>query len=185
MGSEVDEPLSAEILDPDADGEWDEVRESWVESDLTVLEPAGRMARNPPPPRGARASVPPPLPPPHVMAAMIERLAAGDYEGTLIAARAALAIHPTNDDALQCRDIAASSLRALYAARLGLADGAPRIPIPTRRGATVDRRMRTVLELVDGRRSVEQIVQASPLDSLDTLELLSRLFLSDLVAFEG
>ena len=33
MGGDVDEPLSVEILDPDASGDWDEVRESWLDED--------------------------------------------------------------------------------------------------------------------------------------------------------
>lgn len=183
MGSEVDEPLSAEILDPDASGEWDEVRESWVDSDLTKLEPAGRSSQEPPPPRG-RSSVPPPLPPPHVISLMLERLAAGDYAGTMIAARAALAVHPTNDDALQCRDMAASTLRELYASRLGMNEQTLRVPrVWPRYAGVLDRRHRTVFDLVDSRRWVEAICAASPLDELETLQLLSELTLMNAVYF--
>lgn len=182
MGGDVDEPLSAEIHDPDASGEWDEVRESWVESDMTKLEPAGRGSHAPA--RAQRSSAPPPLPPPHLTALMLERLASADYAGTLIAARAALAIHPTNDDALQCRDIAVSSLRALYMARLGMNEQTLRVPRTWPRFAGVlDRRHRTVLDLVDGRRSVEAICAASSLEELDTLQLLSELALLNAVYF--
>lgn len=182
MGDDVDEPLSAEVTDPDASGEWDEVRESWVDSDAMLLEPAGRSSKNPPPP--SRSSLPPPLPPPHLTALMLERLAAEDYAGTLIAARAALAIHPTNDDALQCRDMAASSLRALYAARLGMDERTLRVPRAWPRFAgALDRRARTVFDLVDGRRSVEAICAASPLEELDTLEVLSELALTSAIHF--
>lgn len=180
MGSDADEPVSAEILDPDASGEWDEVRESWVDSDLMKLEPAGRGSRNAPAPD--RNSAPPPLPPPHVVTAMLERLAVADYDGTLIAARAALAIHPTNQDAIQCRDIAGSSLRTLYLDRLGAKDGKDRVPHATGSTGWLDRRTRTVLDLVDGERTILAICAASPLETLDTLRILSELLLSNGIA---
>lgn len=176
------EPLSAEIPDPDESGDWDVVRDSWVHPDPSdLLVPAGTH----PPARErtgvAGSSLPPPLAPPHVVSAMLERLAAGDYEGTLIAARAALAIHPTNDDAIQCRDMAMSSLAKLYASRLGLVEGRRFAPRRTGVRGDVDLRARSVLRQVDGVATTEQIIASVDLQPLETLRCLSELALANVI----
>ena len=178
------EPLSAEIEDPTASGEWADVRESWVdlESAAIALQPAaGRDV----PPKARSGSVPPALPPAHLVSAMLERLAAGDYEGTLIAARAALKIHPTNDDALQCREMAARALRKLYVERLGMVAGARSVPRRVAKSARgLELHARRLLELVDGHATIEDIVDAGKPDPLDSLRMLSELALSNVIVVE-
>ena len=165
------EPLSAEIPDPDESGDWDVVRDSWVHPDV---ENHPVLAR-------AHSSIPPPLAPPHILSAMIERLAADDYEGTLIAARAALAIQPTNDDAIQCRDMAMTSLRKIYGERLGLVEGRRFVWRPTGGRADLDIHVRPLLRRVDGVATLEEIMASVDLRPLDVLRYLSELALANVI----
>jgi len=178
------EPLSAEIEDPASSGDWADVRESWVdlESAAVALQPAS--GQDMPHRVTGPASVPPALPPPHVVSAMLERLSAGDYDGTLIAARAALDVHPTNDDAQQCREMASRALRKLYVERLGMVAGRPCVPRRVRRGRGLELQARRVLELVDGVRTIEDIVDIAKPEPLDSLRILSELALANLIYVE-
>src|SRR5258708_24393665 len=56
---------------------------------------------------------------------MLERLAASDYSGALMAAETLLVHQPLHGDALDCAQMARSELRKLYVARLGSRDRIP------------------------------------------------------------
>ena len=129
--------------------------------------------------------MPPPIPSSRAADLMLERLAASDYEGTLLAASALLERHPTHADAQQCQAMAAKALRRVYEARLGIRDGRDRVPRRQNENFPgADVRTRLVFRQVDGEASVGDIVEQSHLDSIDTLRLLSELLLQGAIAFE-
>jgi hypothetical protein len=153
-------------------------------------------------PTSSRAprSAPPPLPPsasqipPSRAAAdnaladtMLERLAAGDYEGARIAADALLEYRPRDTDALDCLQIAKSELRKLYAARLGSLERVPYVAM----GAealfalqSMDFRAGFLMSRIDGLATLREIVEAHSIPSLEALRILSELYLRRVIAFE-
>ncbi len=146
-----------------------------------------------PPPK----SLPPPLPesasriPPERAAAdaacadrMLERLAASDYSGALIAAEALLLHHPLHSDALECAEIARSELRRLYVARLGSLDRVPHITVGWQGLSTLslDFRAGFLLSRVDTRSALREIVEGCGLPRLDSLRILSELYLQQIIA---
>jgi hypothetical protein len=145
-------------------------------------------------------SAPPPLPdfasqvPPSRAAAdnafaedMLERLAAGDYEGASLAADALLEYRPRDQDALDCSQIAKSELRKLYAARLGSLDRVPHVamgPDAVFSLQSLDFRAGYLLSRVDGVSTIHEIVESGSLPSLEALRILSELFLRRVIALD-
>jgi hypothetical protein len=118
---------------------------------------------------------------------MLERLAAGDYEGALIAAEALLLYQPDHADARDCAQIARSELRKVYLARLGGALArVPYLAVGPRGlvAMSLDFRAGFLLSRVDGRTAVSTIVEASGLPELDSLRILSELVLESTIAFK-
>jgi hypothetical protein len=115
---------------------------------------------------------------------MLERLAAGDYAGTLIAAEATLVHHPLHRDALDCATIARSELRKLYVARLGSLDWVPHITVGLQGllALSLDFRAGFLLSRIDKRSSLEQIVDNCGLPPVDALRILSELYLQRVIA---
>jgi hypothetical protein len=116
---------------------------------------------------------------------MLERLAASDYGGTLIAAEALLVHHPLHHDALECAAIARSELRKLYLARLGSLDWVPYIVVALQGLLGLDFRAGYLLSRIDKRASIAQIVDRSGLPELDALRILSELYLQRVIAVAG
>lgn len=114
---------------------------------------------------------------------MLEMLMRSDYEGARIAAEAVLRAEPSNADARQCSDMAASELRKLYQARIGPLTQIPR-PVRPREGTQppfIDARARLLLGSMDGAATVEQIVGSGVLTPLDALRIVSELVLAGVV----
>lgn len=153
------------------------------------------------------ASIPPPLPPsvrpmartpsdvfeafalgaarvPERSHAMLDRLAASDYDGALRAAEGVLRIEPQDGEALQCRELCRNELRRLYFARLGDAKGAPRLVVGAAGLCAVDVDLRAglVLSRVDGVATILEIARSGVVPELDALRILSELLLSGVLA---
>ena len=155
-----------------------------------------------PPPISSRPpkSAPPPLPmsasqvPPSRAAAdnafaesMLERLAAGDYEGASLAAEALLEYRPRDQDALDCAQIAKSELRKTYVARLGSLDRVPYVAMGPEAIISLqglDFRAGLVLSRVDGLATLHDVVESGEIPSHEALRILSELFLRRVIAFE-
>jgi hypothetical protein len=145
-------------------------------------------------------SVPPPLPesashiPPSRAASdnafaenMLERLAAGDYQGATIAAEALLEYRPRDQDALDCAQIAKGELRKLYTARLGSLERVPHVamgPEAIFSLQALDFRAGYLLSRIDGISSLYEVVESGSIPSLEALRILSELFLRRVIAFE-
>jgi hypothetical protein len=137
-------------------------------------------------------SLPPPLPesarklsPARVAAddafadGMLERLAAGDYLGVLMAASALLEHQPNHADALDCIQIARSELVNVYVARLGSTKRVPRVAMSAEglMALSLDFAAGLVLSHVNAVASIDDIVRACGLPKVDALRILSELFL--------
>jgi hypothetical protein len=145
-------------------------------------------------------SVPPPLPESasHLQPAraaaddglaetMLERLAAGDYEGAIMAAEALLEYRPRDSDALDTAQIAKTELRNLYLARLGSLERVPQIamgPDAIFALKSLDFRAGFLLSRVDGFASIYEIIENASIPSLEALGILSELYLRRVIAFE-
>jgi hypothetical protein len=145
-------------------------------------------------------SVPPPLPESasHLQSArvveddaladtMLERLAAADYEGAIMAAEALLEYRPRDRDALDAAQIAKTELRKVYVARLGSLDRVPHIvmgPDAIFALKSLDFRAGFLLSRVDGLASIYEIVEGASIPSLEALGILSELYLRRVIAFE-
>jgi hypothetical protein len=144
-------------------------------------------------------SVPPPLPESANMQSarataddaladtMLERLAAGDHEGAIMAAEALLEFRPRDRDALDAAQISKTELRKVYVARLGSIERVPHIamgPDAVFALKSLDFRAGFLLSRVDGRASIYEIVEGASIPSLEALGILSELYLRRVIAFE-
>lgn len=190
--------LSGDVSIEERDGRdsWVDVRDSWV-GDRVSPEPGPPPAPpppEPPPPSDRLRSAPPPLPPSQRPAAldaagaerrerltgvMLERLAASDYDGAMIAAAVLLDEDPEHPDAVQTMDIASRELLPLYEARLGSLDAVPkavaaRDPLAGLRRPPDET---IVLAQVDGESTCRQIAHAVAMPRIQALRVLSELVL--------
>jgi hypothetical protein len=144
-------------------------------------------------------SVPPPLPESAVRVhparaaadaafadRMLERLAAGDYRGALMAAESLLLHQPNNADALDTAQIARSELRKVFVSRLGPLHQVPRVAMGPEGllALALDFRAGLLLSRVDGAASLGEIVDACGLAELDALRILSELTLQRAIALD-
>jgi len=152
-----------------------------------------------PPPSSRPRSVPPPLPaeagraPAAQVAAddalaeqMLERMAAADYGGALLAAESLLEFRPLDRDAQEIAAMARGELRRMYIERLGSLDRVPYLTMPLDgllAQPSLDARAGFVLARIDGLASVRQIVEVGGMRATDTLRILSELVLRRAVAF--
>ncbi len=158
------------------------MRDSWVHEPHDTL-----------PPR----SEPPPLPPsvraPHserspgesaVAERMIELLAAGDYEASLMAAESLLVRLPRDPDALDCAEMSRSALRELYTKRLG--GSLDRTPSAIDRSAlarvALDACTAFVVSRIDGTTSLAAIAFSGDAVPEDALRALSELYLRGVIS---
>lgn len=181
---------------------WLEVRDSWVGDRIsdeaippvTILEPpASDRPRTAPPPLPP-SDVPPPSQDPvelerreRRIGLMLDRLAASDHEGALLAAEAILAVEPQQPDAVQCADIASRELLPLYESRLGSLDAVVRLapsadPLDALR-APPD--ASAILPLIDGVATCRQIAERSRMRRIQALRILSELVLRGSVEIES
>jgi hypothetical protein len=114
---------------------------------------------------------------------MLDRLAASDYAGTLIAAEAMLVHHPLHRDALDCAVMARSELRKLYIERLGSLDWVPCIAVGLQGllALSLDFRAGFLLSRIDKRASLAEIIDGCGLPALDSLRILSELYLQRVI----
>ena len=172
-------------------------RQPAFDSNVMTLDAAGNALRHdttpaPPSVRGPKTA-PPPLPegagtaPPSRAAAdnafaelMLERLAAGDYEGASLAAQALLDYRPRDQDALDCAQIAQGELRKMYVARVGSIERVPRVimgPDAVFSLQALDFRAGYLLSRVDGTSTIGAIVESGSIPLLEALRILSELYL--------
>ena len=117
---------------------------------------------------------------------MLERLAAGDYQGACLAAEALLEYRPRDPDAIDCAQIAKGELRKLYISRLGSLERVPHVamgPEAIFSLQALDFRAGYLLSRVDGIASIYEIVESGSLASLEALRILSELYLRRVIAF--
>lgn len=125
--------------------------------------------------------------PGHPVHVMYARLKCEDFQGALMAAEAVLAREPDRHDAHECREQCHVALRKLYLSRIGALERIPQLSIEpedvSRRVS--DRRVEGLLHHVDGLRSVADIVALSELPPVETLRILSELYLREVIEFAG
>jgi hypothetical protein len=117
---------------------------------------------------------------------MIERLAASDYAGVLLAAEALLEHQPNHTDALDCAQIARSELSKVYVTRFGSLQRVPRVVVGPEGlvALSLDFGAGFLLSRVDGKATVGDIVDGCGLPRLDALRTLSELFLRRAIGFD-
>jgi hypothetical protein len=161
---------------------WERVRDSWVE----VPRTAGPPRSEPPPLPASVRELPRERSPADAALAdrMLERLAAGDYEASLMAAEALLRRLPRDADALDCAEMSRTELRELYAARLGGA--LHRRPAIASREAvaslTLDVATAFLLSRIDDVTTLHDIAFASGMAPEHALRVLSELYLKGAIA---
>jgi hypothetical protein len=123
--------------------------------------------------RQAPCSVAPPEP----LTEMRDRYAVGDFSGALALAERILGETQDHQEAARyaanCRDV----LRQMYTARLGSLRQVPRVALPSDqiRWLTLDHRSGFLLSCVDGRSTLEEILDVSGMPVLDALRILCDL----------
>jgi hypothetical protein len=156
--------------------------------DPTPLPPSSRVPKSAPPPLPQSASVPPPRAAVDDAFAegMLERLAASDYEGAVLAAEALLEYRPRDQDALDCARIAQSELRKTYVGRVGSVERVPVVamgPDAIFSLQSLDFRAGYLLSRVDGVATIGEIIEHGSIPSLEALRILSELYLRRVIAF--
>jgi hypothetical protein len=152
-----------------------------------------------PPSASQPRTVPPPLPasasqiPPARAAAddafaqqMIDRLAAGDYLGALIAAESLLEFRPLDTDASDTAQIARSELRHMYIDRLGSLDRIPYLTVTIEAllsAPWLDARSAILVGRIDGVATVRDVIEGASMHATDALRVLSELVLRRAVNF--
>lgn len=169
----------------DDSGGWESVRDSWVPEPHDTLPP-----RSEPPPLPASVRAPRSERSPGDAALadrMIERLAAGDYEASLMAAEALLVRLPRDPDALDCAEMSRSALRDLYTRRLG--GSLDRAPGAVDRDAlariALDASTGFVVSCIDGTTTLGQIAFSGAVAPEDALRALSELYVQGVIALSA
>jgi hypothetical protein len=115
---------------------------------------------------------------------MIELLASGDYEASLMAAESLLVRLPCDPDALDCAEMSRSALRELYTKRLG--GSLDRTPGAVDRSAlarvALDASTAYVVSKVDGTATLAAIAFAGDAVPEDALRALSELYVRGVIA---
>jgi hypothetical protein len=195
---ENDEAPESTVADVDAGkpdgggGEegWTDVRESWVGPSPATELPVAPIIKSAP------KSLPPPLPNPGVMdkratppsrKPMQARMAAADWAGASMAAEALLRRDPADAEAAECGKSCRAKLRELYTERLG--GSLDRIPqlamaIDSVVSLTLDVRSGYLLSRIDGLATLEQIVNRGILPPVDSLRVLSELYLHQVIELD-
>jgi hypothetical protein len=117
-------------------------------------------------------------------AEMHERFALGDYTGALELAELILADDSTNLDAAECSENCRTVLENMYSARLGPPGGVPFVVVPNAhmRWLSMDHRAGFVLSLIDGKSTLDTILDLCGMPRLDALHILHDLVQQKVVA---
>jgi hypothetical protein len=132
---------------------------------------------------GARAQSRPPKPPAVDMRQVRDRFDAGDFSGALIVAEGILVEDPDNADALlyaeHCRDV----LKQMYLSRLGGLRRVPNVAVgqDQLRWLSLDHRAGFLLSLVDGRSTLDEVLDMSGMSDLEALRLLVQLLQQNVI----
>jgi hypothetical protein len=105
---------------------------------------------------------------------MRDRYRAGDFTGALVVAEALLEANPRHDEARRCHELCTSVLSQMYLARLGSPTQVVRVAVPSDqiRWLSLDHRAGFLLSLIDGRSTIEEILDISGMPRLDALRIL-------------
>jgi len=117
---------------------------------------------------------------------MYDRLTRDDWAGALLVAESLIRREPDHQDAWQCLRMCHTELRKLYVSRLGSLTRIPQLCLePGEMGRRLrDERVAGLLTLVDGLRSLEEVLEAADMAAVEALRLLSELYLSNVLEFE-
>jgi hypothetical protein len=133
---------------------------------------------------GARAqSVKPSASPSVTMREVRDRFDVGDFTGALVLAEGILEHDTENADALlyaeHCRDV----LKQMYLSRLGGVRRVPQVSMTPEelRWLALDHRAGFLLSLVDGRCTVDEILDMSGMPDLDALRVLMQLLQQNVI----
>jgi hypothetical protein len=109
--------------------------------------------------------------------AMSELFALGDFTGALELAEEILRSNPADENALRKSKACRETLLRMYYARLGPLDRVPIISVPQEqlRWMSIDQRAGFVLHHIDGMSSLDMIIDASGMPTLDVLRILTEL----------
>jgi len=118
---------------------------------------------------------------------MLERLAAGDYAGSLLAAETLLRRLPCDADALDCAEMSRTELHKLYEARLGLLDRSPSIALTPASLAALplDVFAGFLLSRIDGLTTLREISLTPGVAPEHALRVLSELYLQGVITIDG
>jgi hypothetical protein len=121
------------------------------------------------------------------IAEMRERLSLGDYTGALEMAELLLTEDPGDAEAAECAAACRGVLEGMYAARLGALDRVPSVIVQRTqlRWLSIDHRAGFVLSLVDGRSSLDMILDVCGMPRLDAMKILHELVQQKIVALKG
>jgi hypothetical protein len=116
-----------------------------------------------------------------------DRYAVGDFTGAHEIAESILAEDPTNSEALRFRESCRDVLTQMYTARLGSTEKVPRLAIPAAelQWLSLDHRAGFLLSCVDGRSSIEEILDVSGMPALDALRILYTLLQQQIIEVVG
>jgi hypothetical protein len=112
-----------------------------------------------------------------------DRYAVGDFTGANEIAESILAEQPNNAEALRFRESCRDVLSQMYTARLGPSSGIPRLAIPAAelQWLSLDHRTGFLLSCVDGRSTIEEILDVSGMPALDALRILYTLLQQQII----
>jgi hypothetical protein len=112
-----------------------------------------------------------------------DRYAVGDFTGANEIAESILAVQPNNAEALRFRESCRDVLSQMYTARLGPSSGIPRLAIPAAelQWLSLDHRTGFLLSCVDGRSTIEEILDVSGMPALDALRILYTLLQQQII----
>jgi hypothetical protein len=105
---------------------------------------------------------------------MRDRYATGDFTGALVVAESLLETAPDHEEARRCHERCTEVLSQMYLARLGSATQAVRVSVPNDqiKWLSLDHRAGFLLSLVDGRLTIEELLDISGMPRLDALRIL-------------
>jgi len=163
-------------------GGYESVRDSWVDA------PPVATRREPPalpasirelPGAGSAADT-------EFIERMLDRLAAGDYAGSLMAAVALLRRLPRDGDALDCAEMSRIELRKLYLARLGPLDRTPTLAMTPAAlaGLGLDAFADDLLSRVDGLATLAELCLTPGQAPDHALRVLSELYLQGAISLD-
>jgi hypothetical protein len=166
-------------------GGYERVRDSWVDG----THPAHGEESFPPPLPVSLRELPVARSPADeaFVDRMLERLAAGDYVGALMAAEALLVRLPADADALDCAEMSRTELCKLYVARLGSLDRIPTIAMSPEQivGQPLDIVAGFLLSRIDGLTSLREISITKGVSPSHSLRVLSELYLRGVITVHG